>query len=51
MPNSGERGLVESTSCRKTRHQVEEWVAMPVKNFEPELLLSKRTAGKKWRRA
>ena len=25
MPNSGERGLVESTSSRMTEHQMEEW--------------------------
>ena len=45
VPNSGESELVESTSSRNTGHQVEEWVCHPtVKNFDPELFLSKRTA-------
>jgi hypothetical protein len=48
MPNSGERGLVESTSSRKTAHQVERWGCHPkVKNSDSELFLSKRTAGAK----
>jgi hypothetical protein len=42
MPNSGERELVDSTSSRKTGHQVD-----GVKNYDPELFLSKRTAGTK----
>ena len=29
MPNSGERELVESTSSRKTGHQVRDGVAIP----------------------
>ena len=46
MPNSGERELVESIFSRKTGHQVEEWGCHPtVKNSDPELFLSKRTAG------
>ena len=45
MPYSGERDLVETTN-RKTGHQGEGWGCHPtVKN--PELFLSKRTAGKK----
>ena len=48
MPNSGERELVESTSSRKTGHQVEGWGCHPtVKNSDPELFLSERTAGTK----
>ena len=48
MPYSGERELVESTSSRKTGHQVEGWGCHPtVKNSDPELFLSKRTAGTK----
>jgi hypothetical protein len=48
MTNSGERELVESTSSRKTGHQVEGWGFHPtVKNSDPELFLSKRTAGTK----
>ena len=48
MPNSGERELVESTSSRKTGHQVEEWGCHPtVKNSDPELFLSKGTTGTK----
>ena len=48
IPYSDERELVESTSSRKTGHQVEGWVCHPtVKNSEPELFLSERTAGTK----
>jgi hypothetical protein len=47
-PNSGERDLVESISSRNTGHQVEGWGCHPtVKNSDPELFLSKRTAGAK----
>jgi hypothetical protein len=42
------RGNSESTSNRKTGHQVEEWGCHPkVKNSDSELFLSKRTAGTK----
>jgi hypothetical protein len=45
MPNSGGRELVESTSSRKTGHQVEGWGFHPtVKNPYPELFLCKRRA-------
>jgi hypothetical protein len=45
MPNSEKRELVESTSSRKTVHQVEGWGCHPtVKNSDPVLSLSKRTA-------
>jgi hypothetical protein len=45
---SGEGELVESTSSRKTGHQVEGWVYHPtVKSFDPELFLSEETAGTK----
>ena len=48
MSNSGERKLVESTSNRKIGHQVEGWGYYPtVKNSQPELFLTKRTAGTK----
>ena len=48
MPNSRERELVEFTSSRKIGHQVEGWGCHArVKNSEPELFLSKRTAGTK----
>jgi hypothetical protein len=48
MSYSGERGLVESTSCRKTVYQVEGWGCYStVKNSDPELFLSERTAGTK----
>ena len=47
-PNSWEKELVEPTSSRKTGHQVEGWGCHPtVKNSDPELFLSKRTAGTK----
>jgi hypothetical protein len=43
MFNSGERELVESTSSKKTGHQVEGWGCHPtVKNSDPELSLSKK---------
>jgi hypothetical protein len=43
-----ERELVESTSNRKTGHQVEGWDCHPtVKNSDPELFLSEGTAGSK----
>ena len=46
MSNSGERELVESTSSRKTGHQVKGWGChLTVKNSDPELFLSQRTAG------
>ena len=48
MSNSGERELVESTSSQKPGCQVERWGCYPtVKTSDPELLLSKRTAGTK----
>jgi hypothetical protein len=48
IPYSRERELVNSTSKRKTGHQVERWGGHPtVKNSDPELFLSKRTAGTK----
>jgi hypothetical protein len=45
MPNSGYRELVDSTFSRKTGHQVN-----GVKNYDPELFLSKILQGQKWRR-
>jgi hypothetical protein len=48
VPNSGKKKLVESTSSKKTGHQVERWGCHPtVKNSDPELFLSKRNAGTK----
>jgi hypothetical protein len=48
MPNSEEKEVVESTSSRKTGHQVEGRGHHPtVKNSDPELFLSKSTAGRK----
>jgi len=48
IPNGGEREFVESTSSRKTEHQVEGWGYYPtVKNSDQELFLSKRTTGTK----
>ena len=48
MPNSGEKELKDCISSRKTGHQVEEWGCHPtVKISDPELSLSKRTAGTK----
>jgi len=48
MPYSGEREFVESISSRKTGHQVEGWGChLIVKDSDPELFLSKRTAGTK----
>jgi len=48
MPNSKDRKLVQSTSSRRSEHQVERWGCHPtVKNSDPELFLSKRTAGTK----
>jgi hypothetical protein len=46
MPNSRERKRLESTSSRKTGHQVKEWGCHPtIKNSNPELFLSKRISG------
>jgi hypothetical protein len=51
MSTSGERELEESTSSRATGYQVEGWGCHPtVKNSDPELFLSKRTAGTKMER-
>jgi hypothetical protein len=48
MLYSGERELVESTFSRKTGHQVEGWGCHPtVKNSDPKVSLSRRTAGTK----
>jgi hypothetical protein len=48
MPKNEERELIESTSSRKTGHQVKRWGChLIIKNSEPELSLSKRTAGTK----
>jgi hypothetical protein len=45
MLYSGKRQLEESTSSRKTGHQVEGWGCHPtVKNSDPQLFLFKRTA-------
>ena len=45
MPNSGERELVGSTIRRKTEYHGEGWGCRPtVRNSDPELLLSERTA-------
>ena len=42
--NSREKELLETTSSRKTGHQMEGWCCHPrVKNTDPELFLSKRT--------
>jgi hypothetical protein len=45
MPCSRERELVKHTSSIKTGHQVEGWV---IKNSDPELFLSGRTAETKF---
>jgi hypothetical protein len=48
MFNSGERELVEPTSCRKTGHQVEGWGChSTIRSSDPELFVSKRPAGTK----
>ena len=48
MPNIIKREIVESTSSRKTGHQVKGWGCHPtVKNSNPELFLYIRTAGTK----
>jgi hypothetical protein len=48
---SGERELVESTSSRKTGYHLKGWGHHPAaKNSDPELFLSKRTAGTKMER-
>ena len=45
MPNSRKRELVETSSSRKTEHQVEGWGChLTVKISDPELFLSERTA-------
>jgi hypothetical protein len=52
MPSSGKRELAESTSNRKTGHEVERWSCHPiVKNSDPEFFLSERTAGSKMERS
>jgi hypothetical protein len=48
MPYSGKREIVESTSSRKTGHQVEGFGCHTiVKISDPELLFFERTAGTK----
>jgi hypothetical protein len=43
-----DRELVVSTSSRKTGHPAEAWSCHPtIKNSDPELFLSKRTADKR----
>jgi hypothetical protein len=47
-PYSGKREFVESTSSKKTGHQVEGWGCHHIaKNPDPEMFLSERTAGTK----
>jgi hypothetical protein len=47
-PNTRESELVKSISSRKTEHQAKGWSFLStVKNSDPELFLSKRTAGTK----
>jgi hypothetical protein len=51
MSNSEEKEPVESTSSRMTGPQMEGWGCHPtVKNFDPELFLSKRIAGIKMKK-
>jgi hypothetical protein len=51
MTNSGERELVESISSGRTGHQVVKWDCYPtVKSSDPELFMSKRTAGSEMER-
>jgi len=46
MLNNWERELLESTTRRKTGHQMAGWGSHPtVKNSDPELFLSKKTTG------
>ena len=46
MSYSGDRELVESSSSRKTGHQLEGWGCHPtVKNSDSKSLLPERTAG------
>ena len=48
MCYSEERGLVESTSSRKSGHHVEGCSCHPtVKNYDPELFLAERISGSK----
>jgi hypothetical protein len=48
IPNSGERELVQSTSSKKTGHQMEGWgYHSTIKISDSELFLSKRIAGTK----
>ena len=51
MPYSGEKGFVGSISSKNTGHQVEGWGCHPtVRNSDPELFLSKRTARTKMKK-
>jgi hypothetical protein len=54
MPYTGERELLESTSSRKTGHQVEGWGCHPtVETLTQNFVLSclKELQDQKWRRA
>jgi hypothetical protein len=52
MPYSGEREFVESTSSKKTGHQVKGWGChATIKNSDPELFLYERTAGTKMKKS
>ena len=51
MGNTRERELVESTSTRKTGHQVDGWICHPiVNNSDPDCSCLKELQGQKWRR-
>jgi hypothetical protein len=52
MPNSRKRELTESTSSRKTGHQVREGLPSSCQNSDPYFFLSERiTEMEKWRGA
>jgi hypothetical protein len=51
MPNSGEKEFIESTSSRKTEHQVEGWGCHPtVKKLTQNVSCLRKLQGQKWRR-
>ena len=51
MPNSGKRGLVETTSSRKTGHQMRDGVAFPQsKTLTHNCSGLKEMWGQKWRK-
>jgi hypothetical protein len=50
MTECRERELIEPTSSKKTGHQLRERGAIPQSHYDPQLFLSEKLQGLKWRK-